>query len=192
MSLLELADIAFELFEHTQPVVGTVFLFGTLSHLIRLGTSIYASQCTMLVTRVGIKWAGVKVCPLPFKLSHEIIGTSGRYAKELACWYRNVYSSDTQGLTGTWKFMVNTFTSNSKNEEPMRYEESYCILLPTSYSNSASTTAQHFVNRSSTATTVTAFTATECMEIVHSLGSELGRDFSVLLSSQDFLFRAQG
>ena len=29
LSLLELADIAFELFEHTQPVVGTVFLFAT-------------------------------------------------------------------------------------------------------------------------------------------------------------------
>ena len=54
------------------------------------------------------------------------------------------------------------------------------------------TTAQVFVRKTSTATNVKAFAATECMEIVHSLRLELGRDFSVSLSPQDFLLRDMG
>ena len=191
-SLLELSDIALELFENSPPLPGTVMMYGSLSHLVRVGTSIYASQWVMLVNKVSIRWPGVKICPVPFILAHEIIGTAGKYLHELACWYSIIYSGDTQGLRNTWELLLYKVQANSKNVLPLPYEESYCIPLPGSLNSSVGTTAQHFVHTSSTATTVTAFSATECMDIVHSLRSELGRDFSVALSPQDNLLRAQG
>ena len=166
-------------------------LFGSLSHLVRVGTIIYALQWVMLVNKVGIRWPGVKICPLPFILAHEIIGSAGSNMSELACWYSMVYSGDTQGLKDTWELLLKQVKKNSRNIQPLRYEESYCIPLPRSLSSSV-TTAQVFVCKTSTATTVTAFMATECMEIVHFLRLELGRDFSVSLSPQDILLRNMG
>ena len=146
-SLLELADIALELFEYSQPPPGTVMLFCSLSHLVRVGTSIYASQWVMLVNKVGIRWPGVKICPLPFILAHEIIGSAGSNMTELACWYSMVYSGDTQGLKDTLELLLKQVNKNSRNIQPLRYEESYCIPLPTSLSmqrdnNSTSVCAQ--------------------------------------------------
>ena len=110
-------------------------------------TSIYASQRVMLVNKVGIRWPGVKICPLPFILAHEIIGSAGSNMTELACWYSMVYSGDTQGLKDTLELLLKQVNKNSRNIQPLRYEESYCIPLPTSLSmqrdnNSTSVCAQ--------------------------------------------------
>ena len=100
-SLLELSDIALELFENSPPPPGMVMMYGSLNHLVRVRTSIYASQWLMLVNKVSIRWPGVKICPAPFILAQEIIGTAGKYLHKLACWYSTIYSGDTQGLRNT-------------------------------------------------------------------------------------------
>ena len=117
------------LFEYSQPPPGTVMLFGSLSHLVRVGTIIYALQWVMLVNKVGIRWPGVKICPLPFILAHEIIGSAGSNMSELACWYSMVYSGDTQGLKDTWELLLKQVNKNSRNIQPLRYEESSRRML---------------------------------------------------------------
>ncbi len=63
-SLLELYEMASEMFGGVNFPEGSVFLFGSVSHLGRSGTSIYAKDWTEVVALCTGKWHGVRICPL--------------------------------------------------------------------------------------------------------------------------------
>jgi hypothetical protein len=55
-SLLELLDTGKEIFANVRIPEGSVFLFGSASHLSRFGTSLYARDWTTLVAGVSTSW----------------------------------------------------------------------------------------------------------------------------------------
>jgi hypothetical protein len=57
-SLLELFDLAKEIFINTKLPEGSVLLFGCASYLGRCGTSVYAREWTTLVAGVSATWGG--------------------------------------------------------------------------------------------------------------------------------------
>jgi hypothetical protein len=54
-TLSELVELSFEIFEKNPLDAGSVILYGTASHLFRVGVSVYAQEWVELTTRVGAK-----------------------------------------------------------------------------------------------------------------------------------------
>jgi hypothetical protein len=57
-SLMELADLVVEVFDGTNLKPGTVVLLGSVSHLHRVGVSLYARDWVTCITRLEKKWGG--------------------------------------------------------------------------------------------------------------------------------------
>jgi hypothetical protein len=83
-TLIELLDIAREIFGNIKVPEGSVFLFGSASYLGRCGTSLYASEWTSLFAGVSSSWRGVHVCPLVPLILTECPGSIMREICELS------------------------------------------------------------------------------------------------------------
>ncbi len=129
-SLLELLDIAKEIFANVRIPEGSVFLFGSISHLSRLGTTIYARDWTTLVAGVSASWHGVHVCPLIPLVVSECTGSVIKEICELSVRYSNVYDNDNKGLHETWSPLVEAMESCSIGSTRLEVMDSYKIALP--------------------------------------------------------------
>ncbi len=117
-SLLDLYEIAAEMFSGVNFPEGSVFLFGSVSHLGRSGTSIYAKDWTELVALCTIKWRGVRICPLIPLIISECPGTIVRELCELANWYNSVYDSNPLGFHNVgWQRLLQW--RNAPLEQPL-------------------------------------------------------------------------
>jgi hypothetical protein len=105
-SLSELLEIAKEMFGNITMPEGSVFLFGSVSHLSRYGTSIYARDWTTLVAGVSMTWRGVHTCPLIPLILSECPGSVTREISELSVWLGSVYENNNRGLHETWVPLV--------------------------------------------------------------------------------------
>jgi hypothetical protein len=74
-NLDELLDIATKLFEQICVPKGSVFAFGSVSHLSRIGTSHFADDCP---------------------------GSIGRELTELCVWLSHIYENNPMGLGSVW------------------------------------------------------------------------------------------
>jgi hypothetical protein len=63
-TLLELLDIAKEIFGNTSIADGSIFMFGSASFLGNSGTSMYAREWTELTGIAANHWRGIRICPL--------------------------------------------------------------------------------------------------------------------------------
>jgi hypothetical protein len=59
-SLTELTDLVIEVFDGTNLRPGTVVLLGSVSHLHRVGVSLYAKDWVTSVARLKKKWGGFR------------------------------------------------------------------------------------------------------------------------------------
>jgi hypothetical protein len=100
-TLIELLEIAREIFGNTKVPEGSVFLFGSASYLGRCGTSLYASEWTSLVAGVSSSWRGVHVCPLVPLILTECPGSIMREICELSVWFNTIYENSNHGLGET-------------------------------------------------------------------------------------------
>jgi hypothetical protein len=97
-SLLELYEMALEMFGGMSFPEGSVFLFGSVSHLSRSGMSLYARDWTEVVALCTVKWRSVRICPLIPLITSECPGLIVRELCELTNWYSNVYDSNPLGF----------------------------------------------------------------------------------------------
>jgi hypothetical protein len=94
----ELYYIVVEIFGNTTFSEGSIFLFGSVSYLGRLGTSLYARDWEEVVALPSKNWRGIQVCPLIPLIDSECPGTIIREISELAMWFETVYDTCPQGL----------------------------------------------------------------------------------------------
>ncbi len=97
-ALHELYETAVEIFGNTTLPEGSIFMFGSASHLGRCGTSIYAKNWVEVVALTRSYWRGVRICPLVPLLLSVCPGTLSRELNQIATWYDHVYDNNTEGV----------------------------------------------------------------------------------------------
>jgi hypothetical protein len=129
-SLMELFEIAKEMFASVSLPEGSVLLIGSASYLGRTGTLQYAKSWTEVVSLSSNQWRGVRICPLiPFVLS-ECPGSIVRELAELATWFDKVYDTDPQGLKDSWFSLIKAMETNSTGMISLDSMDSYKVILP--------------------------------------------------------------
>jgi hypothetical protein len=101
-TLHELYDIAIVIFGNTTLPEGSIFTYGSASHLGRCGTSLYAKNWVEVVALTNSSWRGVRICPLVPLLLSACPGTLSRELNELATWYDHIYENNTEGVHDSW------------------------------------------------------------------------------------------
>jgi hypothetical protein len=129
-SLLELFETAKEILGNVTLPEGSVFMFGSVSHLSRMGTSLYAKDWIDITALTVEAWHGSKVCPLIPLIRSECVGSVIRELNELSLWFEEVYDSDPQGLHEVWRGLVAAMESASTGSVMLDVMDSYKVLLP--------------------------------------------------------------
>jgi hypothetical protein len=129
-SILELADIAQEMFGSVTFPEGSILMFGSGSHLGRSGTSIYARDWSEVVALSTDRWHGIRVCPLIPLLVSECPGTIVREIGEFAIWLESVYDMSPQGLHNVWRGLVAAMENFSTGATTLDTVETYKLVLP--------------------------------------------------------------
>jgi hypothetical protein len=129
-SLLELYETATEIFGNVSFPEGSVFLFGSASHLGRSGTSIYAKEWSDVVALCTGKWRCVRICPLIPLIVSECTGTIVRELCELTNWYNSVYDASPLGLHEVWLELVAAMEESSTSSTMLDVMDSYKLALP--------------------------------------------------------------
>jgi len=91
-SLRELFDLTLEILNRNVVLVGTLFLVGSVSHLVKVGTTMYSLDWQQVVARFGERWPNSRVGPLPPVLQEDSPGETGRNLVELRHWFSQVYT----------------------------------------------------------------------------------------------------
>ncbi len=112
-TLFELFDTAKGILGNVTLPEGSVFMFGSVSHLSRMGTSLYAKEWTDIAALTVEIWHGLKICPLIPLIRSECVGSVIRELNELSLWFEEIYDSDPQGLHEVWRGLVAVMESAS-------------------------------------------------------------------------------
>jgi hypothetical protein len=97
-SLNELADLASEILDRITLPEGTILLFGSGSHLFRVGAAQYAADWIQLANRCKQKWVGAHICPVIPIIRSESPGSLARDISIIAAWILKVYETSREGL----------------------------------------------------------------------------------------------
>jgi hypothetical protein len=163
-SLLELLEIAKEIFANIRIPEGSVFLFSSISHLSRFGTSIYARDWTTLVAGVSAIWRGVHICPLIPLVVSECAGSVTREICELSVWFSSVYENDNKGLHETWSSLVEAMENISTGSTRTEIMDSYKVALPSTLTSNNLDTCTTFCSNNSRPITFPGLSKDICSE----------------------------
>jgi len=97
-TLHELVDVLFEIMDRRSPADGSVIMIGAVSYLCRAGVSMYSSEWTQVVGRVGRRWPNVRVAPAIPMLRESCPGGVSREIVMFAIWLFRVYSENLTGM----------------------------------------------------------------------------------------------
>ncbi len=129
-TLLDLFEIAKEIFSNVTLPEGSIFMFGSASYLGRSGTSLYARGWTEVVALASDTWRGIRICPLIPLILSECPGTIVRELSELATWLDRVYQTNPQGLREPWQCLVKAMEACSVGSTTLENMDNYKIVLP--------------------------------------------------------------
>jgi hypothetical protein len=104
-SLPELAELAHEVLDKHKPPAGTLLLFGSASHLLNVGTTIYTQEWCNLTDRISASFPDSRILPLAPVIREDCPGAVSRQLIELATWYKIVYNNNILGITSVLKNM---------------------------------------------------------------------------------------
>jgi hypothetical protein len=189
-SLLELYEIAHEMFGNMNLPEGSVFLFGSASYLGRTGTSIYARDWSEVVALCTGKWRGVRICPLIPLVITECPGTIVRELSELTNWYSNVYDSDPLGFHEVWIQMVAAMEECSTGTTTLDVMDSYKIALPSTLATVKLDRTVTFCSNNSRPVVFNGLPKDRCCELLGSLLKFLYENFRACACPESYLERA--
>jgi hypothetical protein len=129
-SLFELYETAKEILGNATLPEGSIFMFGSVSYLSRIGTSAYAKDWTDIAALSVETWHGARICPLIPLIRSECVGSVVRELNEFSLWLEDIYDSDPQGLHDVWRGLVVAMDSCSTGASSQDVMESYKVLLP--------------------------------------------------------------
>jgi hypothetical protein len=188
-SLLELLDMAKEIFASVRIPEGSVFLFGSISHLNRFGTSIYARDWVTLVAGATASWRGVHVCPLIPLVTSECSGSVTREICELSTWFGSVYDSDNKGLHDAWAPLVEAMETRSTGSASLEVMDSYKVALPSSLTVSGLDSCTTFCTTNSRPITFQGLSKDNCSELLSILLTCVFSNFRACPSPENILVR---
>jgi hypothetical protein len=119
-----------EILSNNKVPEGSVLLFGSVSHLGRSGTTIYARDWTSVVALGSGIWRGAHIGPLIPLIISECPGSIIREICELSVWLDSVYENSACGLHETWVRLVEAMEVTSKDSTILDVMDSYKIALP--------------------------------------------------------------
>jgi hypothetical protein len=188
-ALSDLAAIALEIIDKFSLHPGSVLLFGSASHLFRVGASCYAQDWIGLLGKIEQRFKNVNVCPLIPILRETCPGPLARDIEILATWLVNVYPSNIKGLSESWRALVHFVQNAGSGQTVLAWEEHVKIPLPTSLT-SAQLHPWYFCQRSSNPALLQGMDCTVTKELVRILLAALQRDFSIAVGPEVILPRA--
>jgi hypothetical protein len=188
-SLSELLDMAKEIFTNVRIPEGSVFLFGSVSHLNRCGTSLYARDWTALVAGVSASCRGVHICPLIPLVVSENTGSVTREISELSVWFGSVYDNDNKGMHETWPPLVEAMENRSIGATSLDAMDSYKIALPSALSTTNLDTCTTFCSTNSRPITCSGLSKDTCCELLSILLNCIFLNFRACSSPENFLAR---
>jgi hypothetical protein len=131
-TLAELFDVSKEILEHVSIPEGTVMLFGSISHLAQVGTSLYAADWTKLVAGLSGRWRGARICPLIPLIGTDCPGSLSREITELSVWFSTIYEGSHLGMCDVWAGVVVAVEEFPAGAAPLSSTETYKLPLPSS------------------------------------------------------------
>jgi hypothetical protein len=189
-SLLELYDTAKEILGNATLPEGSIFMFGSVSYLSRIGTSAYAKDWTDISALSVETWHGAKICPLIPLIRSECVGSVVRELNELSLWLEEIYDSDPQGLHEVWRGLVVAMDSCSTGTTSLDVIESYKVLLPGSLQCRTLNKPVTFCSSSSRPVTFLGLPKDRCDELLGLLLTNIFNNFRACSRPEDYLARA--
>jgi hypothetical protein len=167
-----------------------VFMFGSVSHLGRTGTSIYAKDWTDVVALCTGKWRGIRVCPLIPMIVAECTGTIVRELSELTNWYSSVYDTSPLGFHDVWLELVAAMEENSSGSVTLDVMDSYKLALPSTLQSRALDKTLTFCTNNSRPVTFAGLPKDRCGELLGSMLRCLFENFRACGRPEIYLARA--
>jgi lysophospholipase L1-like esterase len=189
-SLLELYEMALEIFSNVIFPEGSVLMFGSASHLGRTGTSIYAKDWTEVVALCTGRWRGVRVCPLIPLIISECTGTIVRELSELTNWYSSVYDTSPLGFHDVWLELVAAMEEYSSGSVTLDVMDSYKLALPATLQSRTLDKTVTFCTNNSRPVTFAGIPKDRCGELLGSMLRCLFENFRACGRPEIYLARA--
>jgi hypothetical protein len=187
-SLGELGDIAAEILDKKLLLPGSVLLFGSASHLYKVGASNYINDWIQLVNRCSQRWPCINICPLVPVCRTDCPGDLVREIEILASWLGRVYANSTSGLLDSWRQLLQIYQAALDRSSPAAPPATLKTTLPTSLSLS-SAQPHTFVFRDPCPDTVKGLDSNSTALVISSLLGALSRDFSVSYNAEIIVAR---
>jgi hypothetical protein len=188
-SIPELSDLAFEILDKHHPPAGTIFLFGSASHLLNAGTTIYTQEWCNLVLNFSNAYPDSRILPLTPVIREDCPGVVSRQLIELATWYKTVYANDILGITTVWDTLISTLCKTDEDGLDLGYNEIYSVAMPAFLAPNAPLRNYKFKTNSSHTTTI-GFDSVASKELLGSLINKLQCTFATAANSEDILLEA--
>jgi len=184
-TLLELADFTQEILNRTPLPAGTLFLVGTVSHLVQMGSTIYALDWLKTVTRYTDRWPNCKVGPLPPTLREDGTGTIGRYLIEIKHWFATTYARTDSIVYSheAWECVMRGIGNSTYQSQDLDHTELYTVPLPTSLKDR--TLIPHQASRSSSCAITPGLDAVATHELLLALLHTLCSNFGCRANPED-------
>jgi hypothetical protein len=186
--LTDLASIAIEILDNYSLHPGSVLLFGSASHLFRVGVSCYAVDWINLLLKLEQRFKNTNICPLIPVIRENCPGALARDIELLATWLNRVYLNNIKGLVESWNAVVHFVQNAATGQTTFLNEDVIKVPLP---ANLTSDKLQpcYFRVRSSNPVLLTGMDCTVSAELVRILLAALRRDFSIAVDPEVILPR---
>jgi hypothetical protein len=188
-SLADLIDLSFEVLEKLPPPPGSVIMYGSGSHLFKVGASIYAKEWVDGLTRIGAKWRNINVSPLVPFIRENCPGSMARDIEHISAWFIKVYANNVAGLIDCWQKVLLITRGNTEDGFQLSQGEHYKLPLPASL-NTSSLSPHCFVHNSSCPILLHGMDSRTTLELVRVLINSLCSNFSAALSPNLVVQRA--
>jgi hypothetical protein len=169
---------------------GSIFAFGSVSHLSRFGTSLYTNGWTKLVSAASTRWQSMRICPLFPLIVDDCPGSVARELAELCVWFSSTYENTPLGLVGVWRAgMEAVVDEQSSGAVLLDSPDTYKLSLPSGLNSLVLDTATTFCSRNSRPVTLLGTPKDKQGELLWSLLETLNRDFHVCFHLEKYLLR---
>ena len=188
-NLSELVDLAMEILDRHNIPPGTVFMFNSVSHLSKVGTTKFTYDWLTACNKITHRWKQARTGPLPPVLREDSTSNVGRQLIELDSWFRRVYSGSPVHVTSAWNKVIETISTTEETGLDLSHREVYSVAMPTSLYNS--TMVSHTFVTSSSHTVTQGFDGVATDGLLRDLIDGLASDFACRANSGDILCREQ-
>jgi len=187
-TLKELFEICVEILDRYSLPNGTLFLVGSTSHLLEMGSTIYSLDWIKMCRDFNNRWKHVKVGPLPPVLREISPSATTKVLTEIWSWFTKMYGTSTNFPAAAWEKVIKALSDSTDQNLDLANRENYRVALPLSLTCTALTA--HKFTVSSCLPCTPAFSGEATDELLHALLQQLSTKFGCNAHPGDILARA--